>query len=206
MEVLPDEHDLLAVAGHVIAHRDVPLSVLTADIADGLALIRCAHADADRKERALIRLGRDIGLAWAEIAAALGVRTPQGAMNRYLRLLDAEQADGRRSEVEARHARSGAETEPVWLSRHATRIETTARELAVAAAPDPVAAFDVDGITDELIQRRPSPGKLMGWISSMMGSVTDYGTQPAPSGQIWREAGDLIAEWRKARNIKMRQG
>jgi hypothetical protein len=64
-----------------------------ADVLPALALTARLRADLDRAERQLIRLARERGASWQEIAASLGLRSRQAAEQRWLRLCGASGRD-----------------------------------------------------------------------------------------------------------------
>lgn len=63
------------------------------DVLSALALTTRLRADLDRAERQLIRLARDRGASWQEIAVSLGLRSRQAAEQRWLRLSGASSRD-----------------------------------------------------------------------------------------------------------------
>lgn len=55
-----------------------------------LRALRARRARLDDEERRLIAAARDSGASWQDIATALGIRTRQGAEQRYRRLTTTE--------------------------------------------------------------------------------------------------------------------
>ncbi|MBK8866516.1 MAG: hypothetical protein V9G15_09325 [Dermatophilaceae bacterium] len=63
-------------------------SVSAEEIEAGLGLIESARAELDALETALVFNARAEGMTWGQVAAAMGLRSPQGAQQRYLRTTD----------------------------------------------------------------------------------------------------------------------
>jgi hypothetical protein len=57
-----------------------------ADLLDALALLRAARAEVDGAEAALLFTARSAGLTWAQIADAMGFRSPQACQQHFTRL------------------------------------------------------------------------------------------------------------------------
>lgn len=58
----------------------------TSELTAALSLIETARSDLDTLEVALLLTARAEGLTWAQIAQALGLRSPQAAQQRYQRI------------------------------------------------------------------------------------------------------------------------
>lgn len=78
----PDDMTLLRFAVWRSAGRDAGR---IGEIRAGLALIESARSELDSLEIALVFAARAEGLTWGQIAAATGMRSPQGAQQRYQR-------------------------------------------------------------------------------------------------------------------------
>lgn len=86
----------------------------TADPLEGLERIEAVRREVDEAERELIEAARAQGHGWAEIAAALGLRSRQAAEQRWLRLSSVERRDpgperARRRVQQSVDARAGVE-------------------------------------------------------------------------------------------------
>lgn len=65
-----------------VAGRTASLDELTA----ALSMIETARSDLDSLEAALLLTARAEGMTWAEVAASLGLRSPQAAQQRFQRI------------------------------------------------------------------------------------------------------------------------
>lgn len=65
----------------------------TAELEAGLSLLAAARSDLEALEAALVFTARAEGLTWARIAAAMGLRSPQAAQQRFQRNLERPGAD-----------------------------------------------------------------------------------------------------------------
>src|SRR5260370_39078574 len=88
-------------------HRNVPRDVLRQDAGDALELICLLRAQLDDLEHDVIRLARATRLlTWSSVATRIGLRNPQAAEQRFLRLANARaDPDGRRIADDARPSR-----------------------------------------------------------------------------------------------------
>ncbi len=68
----------------------------TSEVEAGLALIDSARSDLESVESALVFTARAEGLTWAQIAEAMGMRSPQAAQQRYQRAAERSPAGGDR--------------------------------------------------------------------------------------------------------------
>lgn len=56
------------------------------DLLSALALVSAAHAEVDQIEAGLLFTARGAGLTWAQIASAMGFRSPQACQQHHTRL------------------------------------------------------------------------------------------------------------------------
>lgn len=70
--------------GH--AKGEEPPAVGAEDVTAALLLVEEARRDATARERRIIEAARELGLTWKQIAAAIGLDSPQAAQQRYERL------------------------------------------------------------------------------------------------------------------------
>jgi hypothetical protein len=86
-------------------------------VLDGLAVLQQARDRLDYIEGRLLRLGRDeLDLTWIQLAAGLGITSPQGVEQRYKRRVDlARGRDLATSRAQIRRRRAAA----AWLEEHA---------------------------------------------------------------------------------------
>jgi len=182
LELLAD--DPRAVIRHVLAHRDVPGDVLALDVADVLTLIRSEQADLDRALCAALTLARgpQVRMTWARIAACVGLRSAQGAMQ-LLQRLQAERHGGPRSEVHWRQLRR----ESRWVAARAPQIEASARAVIRSA---PAGAADVDALREALGDREASPATVMVWLRLVVRSLQAAGRISEADPAV-----RLVGEW-----------
>lgn len=64
------------------------------DLLHALTLVPAAHAEVDGLEAGLLFIARSAGLTWAQIASAMGFRSPQACQQHFTRLA-ARQDSGR---------------------------------------------------------------------------------------------------------------
>jgi hypothetical protein len=85
-------------------------------VLDGLAVLQLARERLDYIEGRLLRLGRDeLDLTWIQLAAGLGITSPQGVEQRYKRRVDlARGRDLGKSRAQIRRRRAAA----AWLEEH----------------------------------------------------------------------------------------
>ena len=69
----------------------------TSEVEAGLALIDSARSDLESVESALVFTARAEGLTWAQIAEAMGMRSPQAAQQRYQRAAERSPIGGDRT-------------------------------------------------------------------------------------------------------------
>ncbi|WP_166979772.1 DNA-binding protein [Paramicrobacterium fandaimingii] len=62
------------------------------ELADALALLPAARAEVEGLEAGMLFAARSAGLTWAQIASAMGFRSPQACQQHYARLLDRHEA------------------------------------------------------------------------------------------------------------------
>ncbi|WP_166996983.1 SANT/Myb-like DNA-binding domain-containing protein [Paramicrobacterium fandaimingii] len=58
------------------------------EVLDGLALLSAARAEVEGLEAGLLFAARSSGLTWAQIASAMGFKSPQACQQHYTRLLE----------------------------------------------------------------------------------------------------------------------
>lgn len=63
------------------------------DLLRALTLVPAAHAEVDGLEAALLFTARGAGLTWAQIALAMGFKSPQACQQHYTRLAARQDAD-----------------------------------------------------------------------------------------------------------------
>jgi len=63
------------------------------DLLHALTLLPAAHAEVDGLEAGLLFTARGAGLTWAQIAAAMGFRSPQACQQHYTRLAARQDPD-----------------------------------------------------------------------------------------------------------------
>lgn len=63
------------------------------DLLRALTLVPAAHAEVDGIEAGLLFTARSAGLTWAQIASAMGFRSPQACQQHYTRLAARRDAD-----------------------------------------------------------------------------------------------------------------
>src|SRR5260370_16164912 len=118
-------------------HRNVPRDVLRQDAGDALELICLLRAQLDDLEHDVIRLARASRLlSWSSVATRMGLRNPQAAEQRFLRLANARaDPDGRRIADDARPSRGQRIAR--WLAENADRAAGLARAITELDLPDP---------------------------------------------------------------------
>ncbi|MDN5851791.1 MAG: SANT/Myb-like DNA-binding domain-containing protein [Actinomycetia bacterium] len=63
------------------------------DLLPALTLVPAAHAEVDGLEAGLLFTARGAGLTWAQIASAMGFRSPQACQQHYTRLAARQETD-----------------------------------------------------------------------------------------------------------------
>lgn len=63
------------------------------DLLPALTLVPAAHAEVDGLEAGLLFTARGAGLTWAQIASAMGFRSPQACQQHYTRLAARQEND-----------------------------------------------------------------------------------------------------------------
>ena len=63
------------------------------DLLRALALVPAAHAEVDGLEAGLLFIARGVGLTWAQIASAMGFRSPQACQQHHTRLAARQDPD-----------------------------------------------------------------------------------------------------------------
>jgi hypothetical protein len=206
LELFPTDDPAGAVQ-YVLRHRDVPLKALAADAEDALTLVCGLQAQADHLEHDVIRFARKAGVPWSGIATRLGLRSAQGAEQRFLRLA-AERAHGPRDARYGRKERLGelrerqqARSAEGWLKRHEPQILETARAVLAAMNGQPWwsedAADNAEGMEMVLHDRTPRLDSLMGYLGLLAGEWKN--TPGAPDLPAFVGALALDREWNATR-------
>jgi hypothetical protein len=107
------------------------------DVLAALLVIRQVRVDLAAGEGYLLKAARALGVTWARLAPALGLRSRQAAERRYLALCGdaSDHATGARERINAaRDQRAAARAEAAWRTEHSAEIIEVAARLA--AVPD----------------------------------------------------------------------
>jgi hypothetical protein len=177
LETLPD--DPAGVIAWVIAHPDAPCAVLREDVLDCLTLSYWLRVTVDRRELALLKLGRrrSVGITWLQAAGALHLNSAQGAQQRMLRL-QAQRDSTVRNEKAVRAKWTAEARQEMWLEENEPRIRD-ASEAMVKAAPD-----GAPELAEEL--EEGTVRTIMVWLR---GATRDYPPGLCPAAET------LAAEW-----------
>jgi hypothetical protein len=196
LEMLPD--DPLGVIEHVLRHRALPRNLLREDAGDALELIRQLRCLIDRVEYDTIGLARSNGLTWSRVAARLGLRTPQAAEQRFLRLTGARSSQPKnaaavRQAMARQRRRTGREDQ--WLIRNGTRIQAVARTASITPVPDPAARETAEELAEILGQAVPSPRALVGWLCVLVDELRFSGSLDSLPEVARTSLVGLVSEW-----------
>lgn len=141
-EQLPDspDSDPREVLDYLERHtdRNVPLSVVRADVCDGLVLVSWLWWEDRRRELRLLKAGVECGLPLAQIGSQFGIRK-QGVRDRIDRLeglLRFSKPDEKLARSERRRQRAkaaGDSPEEVWLRTHAEEVLTVAQQVVATS-------------------------------------------------------------------------
>ena len=199
MEMLPD--DAPGVLKYLRMHRAVPRRVLAEDAGDALTLVCRLREQVDRDEYAMIRLARSAGLTWQQVAARLGLRTPQAAMHRFLRL-ESALAGGRRSEVSARSDRRQGRVERsrlAWAAGRESQVRDVAAQIAAMRLPDEQARESAEELEAILAEPAPSLPELVKWIMIVAGELRIAGQAEIIPAPLRRQVEEIVDAWDHAR-------
>jgi len=187
MEMLAADEPL-AILRYLLSRPDVPRNVRAADAADAVTMVRHLHADLADLERRALRLAKDSGLTWEQVAA---VRrgSPQAAHQRLRRLEEAK------DEVAA------PRSEAAWLAHNAGHIERTARAVAASALPV-IVQSDADDLDEALAEDDPGPAELMSLLRPVVKGLAATGGLWCLEGCLRDEATALVAAWDRVRDGK----
>ncbi|MFD3814348.1 hypothetical protein ACFWRZ_04680 [Streptomyces rubiginosohelvolus] len=151
------------------------------DVLAALLVIRELREKLLNDELMLITLARSLGITWARIADALGMKSRQSAERRHLQLSQSTRADGSRPQtqnerVERARERRSRHAEREWALLNARAIHSAAR--ALTAIPD-------------LQQRANGSAEAV----LMAAPVNQDGSAPEPVDMSWPSAlKDCLAE------------
>ncbi len=133
------------MVSYIARYQRIPDEVLRQDVLDQLRILAYLHAEEQRQRRVAIALARRVGVSWRLLAEPLGVGSPQGAEQTYLRLIN-EADGGARDEKAARRATSAATAERDRLASNATRLAALVRMLAKMSESFPLDVGDEAGV------------------------------------------------------------
>lgn len=202
IDYFPDHTDfdaqVAAVIAYVNRYRDVPRDVLVADAHDQATLLAYQRVQEEHQRLGVINALRGLGLAWPQVAVALGLASPQAAQQMWLRLTSGV-TGGPRTERAARAARRAAADRRAAVETNEQKLRRLARKLADVVDELPADVLDdsvihVDMWAAEVVARAGGPltSLSLSELRVFAGELVDHDDVDAQVKAVARECVALL--------------